>query len=58
LIDVSPLPSLAALRAEEAKQPATWLCPNCGGEMVPVERFSAEELDEQPARVSDSFDSS
>ncbi|MGB9432659.1 MAG: IS91 family transposase [Candidatus Acidiferrum sp.] len=58
LIDVSPLPSLATLRAEEAKQPATWLCPNCGGEMVLVERFSAEEIDEQPARVSDSFDSS
>jgi hypothetical protein len=58
LIDVSPLPSLTALRAEEAKQPASWLCPNCGGEMVLVERFSAEESDEQPAPVSDSFDSS
>jgi Putative transposase/Transposase zinc-binding domain len=58
LIDVSPLPSLTALRAEEAKQPASWLCPNCGGEMVLVERFSAEEIDGQPASVSDSFDSS
>jgi hypothetical protein len=34
LLNVVSPPSLPALRAEEAKQPASWLCPYCGGAMV------------------------
>lgn len=58
LLEVSPLPSLPALRAGEAKLPATWLCPNCGGAMVLVERFSAEQIHGESVPVSDCFDSS
>jgi hypothetical protein len=58
LLEVSPLPSLPALRAGEAKQPVTWLCPNCGGAMVLVERFSAEQIHGESVPVSDCFDSS
>lgn len=58
LLEVSPLPSLSALRVAETKQLATWLCPNCGGPMVLVERFSAEQIRAESVPVRDSFDSS
>lgn len=58
LLEVSPLPSLSALRVAETKQLATWLCPNCGAAMVLVERFSAEQIRGEAVPVRDSFDSS
>jgi len=58
LLNVVSPPSLPALRAEEAKRPASWLCPYCGGAMVLVEIFSAEDIRRQSAPVSDFFDSS
>jgi hypothetical protein len=40
---ISP-PRPPALPAGEAKLSASWLCPRCGGVMVLVERFTAEEI--------------
>src|SRR5262249_35191577 len=58
LLRVVSAPSLPALPAEEAKLAASWLCPYCGGTMVLVERFSAEDIHKKSAPVSDFFDSS
>jgi hypothetical protein len=52
------LPTLPALPAGEPKLPASWLCPYCGGAMVLIERFSAEEIGWKSAPASPFFDSS
>jgi putative transposase len=44
LLEVSPCQSSPTPAAGEAKLPASWLCPRCGSEMVPVERLSAQEI--------------
>src|ERR1700751_2078791 len=36
--------SLQALQAGETKLPASWLCPHCGGAMVLIEKFTAQEI--------------
>ncbi len=58
LLEVILPPSLPALHAGEAKLPASWLCPYCGGAMVLVERFTAEEIRWKSAQASPFFDSS
>ena len=58
LLEVILPPSLPALHAGEAKLPASWLCPYCGGAMVLIERFSAEEIRWKSAQASPFFDTS
>jgi putative transposase len=58
LLEVISPPSLPAPHAGEAKLSASWLCPYCGGAMVLIERFTAEEIGWKSAQASPFFDSS
>jgi putative transposase/transposase-like zinc-binding protein len=58
LLEVMSPSSLPAFHAGEAKLLASWLCPYCGGVMVLIEKFTAEEIGCQSAQASHFFDSS
>jgi len=58
LLQVVSAPSLPALSTGEAKLAVSWLCPYCGGTMVLVAKFSAEDIRRKSAPLSDFFDSS
>ena len=50
--------SLPAPQAGETKLPASWLCPHCGGAMVLIEKFTAQEIRWKSAKASHFVDSS
>lgn len=52
LLEVISPQSLPALPVGEAKLPASWLCPYCGGVMVLIEKFTAEEIRWKSAQAS------
>jgi len=58
LLEVMSPSSLPALHTGEAKSLASWSCPYCGGVMVLIEKFTAEEIGCQSAQASHFFDSS
>ena len=58
LLEVISPPRLPALHAGEAKLPASWLCPYCGGVMVLIEKLTAEEIRWKSAQASHFLDSS
>jgi rubredoxin len=45
-------------QAGETKLPASWLCPHCGGAMVLIEKFTAQEIRSRLAEESHFVDSS
>jgi hypothetical protein len=52
LLEVISPPSLPALQAGETKLPSAWWCPQCGGAMVLIEKFTAPEIRWKSAEVS------
>jgi len=54
LLEVISPASLPALHSGEAKLPASWLCPLCGGVMLLIEKFTAEEVRCQRSHFLDS----
>jgi Putative transposase/Transposase zinc-binding domain len=54
LLEVILPPSLPALHAGQANLPASWLCPLCGGVMLLIEKFTAEEIRCQRSHFLDS----
>ena len=58
LLEPASSSSTPALHAGEAKLPATWLCPYCGGAMVLIEKLTAEEIRWKSAQVSHFLDRS
>jgi hypothetical protein len=49
---------LPALPTGETKLPVSWLCPHCGGAMVLIEKFTAQEIRWRLAKASHFVDSS
>ena len=58
LLEAISQQSLQALQAGETKLPASWLCPHCGGAMVLIEKFTAQEIRWNLAKASHFVDSS
>ncbi len=50
--------SLPAPQTGETKLPASWLCPHCGGAMLLIEKFTAQEIRWKSAEASHFVDSS
>jgi hypothetical protein len=50
--------SLQAPQTGETKLPASWLCPHCGGAMLLIEKFTAQEIRWKLAKASHFVDSS
>jgi rubredoxin len=49
---------LPASQTGETKLPISWLCPHCGGAMVLIEKFTAQEIRWKLANASHFVDSS
>lgn len=49
---------LPAPQTGETKLPVSWLCPHCGGAMVLIEKFTAQEIRWKLAKASHFVDSS
>jgi len=58
LLHVISSQRLSALPAGPRKLPASWLCPRCGGAMVLIEKFTAQEICGKSAPVSPFVDTS
>jgi hypothetical protein len=58
LLEVISHQSLPALQAGATKLPASRLCPHCGGAMVLIEKFMAQEIPWKSAQASHFVDTS